>query len=1596
MAKCSQTAREFIQNAFGPAVAVQCSPDAEQVCQKNNLSFVEMVRPFCKLTTEAHVRDPTNQVHVIHNLRIIMSEMDTQQPVPAMARKMLNDAVSNTQPQTVEGSRADFITVGEYNLQLNSSTPWFEAYRDTFLQVLPLSDHEYLRHLVACVCVVSSKHTDPMAEFTRLSQQQHELQHTSQAKYPKWFTPNTYKYYVLLHDVAEGDDSRAEEVFKGMKSSYGQNGCHLLKVNSRPLNSAKENSAGGPETMTGNLPDPWSQFLNKKDVEHDSPDSGQSGHSTENTDTFPDKVTESEPDQGVTVTPPPETNSVHEPPAEASSEEEKEPEAEVISHPLEQSDDEPELTKSRAETEDSYNANSTDTMNQLNEAARRKGNVPHGLYLTLSDHDRLRIFAHEFAVRGLLPHIERTIRTLNEQLASRKGLHRSFFSATKKWFGGNKQAEKGSGVQSNNGGGIYSEASAEVQLRKLGDLCFLVQMYDLAYTSYHTAKRDYTNDHAWMHAAGSLEMAALSVFMQGSPQRQYPSHYMDSAIQMYNQTCKNPQFATRTTLLSTEILKSMNLFGDAAMQFIKMTSEDSDLRSALLLEQAAHCFTSMKMPMVRKYAFHMILAGHRFSKAGQRKHALRSYSQAMQIYKGKSWTLAEDHINFTIGRQSFNLKQLENAVSAFRHLLINESKQTPTQQTAFLREYLFVFKAITAKTRTSNGGMTEDETDEEEHWLTTSVNEGTTVPGTLPQLPLPYIRTADTRVLLCQESQFPTTTGSRTRATSVSLEQPLDRPTLQKWIELEDLAVRVANNGSLPASYRPTVQCLGKCSNNAHRPVCVVGETLTVEVVFSNPLRIPLVLSDLLLIWRFVPIKYMGPGGEDKQHDMITNENIEPGKMSLAGEVLHTQVIKEFVLAAQETKPARLILVPQQTGELRILGVAYSLGGGSSQQQHVSTSGIAGLQTPPPSPQSQPPAVVTQQPMLSPSPTVTPPGTTPLTSSSNQLVPPTTGSPKPPPKKPSYISSVYVRGKQELEIQGPRLNSTKQERCSTIYGSDRRLDPIVAPSMPLLEVSFLNFPTALLCGEVQQTLVEFTNTGKCTLHRLRVASSNPEFFSFGITQPEEQRTSKYIYKTLPLDGDESGKALSAKMCNVTDVIDVPLPDGTLAPGATACLPMWVRGVNSSGVHEIDFLFYYQSLEKNPKMSHRVLHHTAVVQTSNSLCIRAVAERSRLAQVSSHQDDTNCLVINLGMENLNQINSWNPLSTIQLAPLPLIHDSNITEFTILQVSAASPVWTLTPISTQCNIDMRINGKESILMCFKAQKLKKPCAEDEVVFTNIVYNKEQIDSSVTPCSDFYFRSLYVPSPRPSPSDPNPAMEQPPDEAKVAEDQSKAELEAATKVQLSLMVIWKAFVVDDTGSHVITGQHHLTLDRLDKPASSLAEPEPVVEQPPITFTKQEEAAVDQGAGDENLSQLVKYTVNHPKESTHSFNTDRLCVVGVTLVVHNCSGCELYIQVETDPTSQNGALMLKSPVHQPTISYLNTFTWISGAALGFSLAAGETRQLTMEACFCRPGVYNLSNINIFAGRGAGKGAEVEVNLEELALQRQNAPSLMVVSNSV
>ena len=244
----------------------------------------------------------------------------------------------------------------------------------------------------------------------------------------------------------------------------------------------------------------------------------------------------------------------------------------------------------------------------------------------------------------------------------------------------------------------YAPEGPELQLRRLGDIGFMFQNYEMAFKHYYASKRDFQTDQAWPFYAGALEMAAISNFMlhqlnpNGGSRQPYPTRYMEQAITTYASTCKMPLLATRAAIISTEALKCQKYYNDAAMQLIKMTSEDSDLRSAILLEQAAHCFINMKM--ARKYAFHMILAGHRFSKAAQRRHALRCYDSALRVYRGRSWSLAEDHIHFTIGRQSFNLKNLKDSAAAFKQLLTDQSSQTPQQMASFLKEYLFVFKQL--------------------------------------------------------------------------------------------------------------------------------------------------------------------------------------------------------------------------------------------------------------------------------------------------------------------------------------------------------------------------------------------------------------------------------------------------------------------------------------------------------------------------------------------------------------------------------------------------------------------------------------------------------------------------------------------------------------------------------------------------------------------------------------------------------------------------------------------------------------------------------------------------------------------------------------
>nr|CAD7568876.1 unnamed protein product [Timema californicum] len=740
-----------------------------------------------------HIRDPSGGSIPVRNLRITMQDVNSRPPQPTLARKFLNESVSlscnerNTTLQivvTVPGYRSRDLGFNPWHLQIFSeavgleqgqlcltggnqsidipiSIPWFEAWRETFLQVQFPSDHEFTKHYIACVLVAASTEGNPAELLQHMSQQLQQLQNLTPAKLPKWFSPGVMRYYVLVHDITDGDSAKAEAAFSAIKTMYGEIACHFLQINSRVAGYGDDHS---------HLPDPWSQFLlrhidNQDSSDHDS--SPRTPAEMGGITVMPSRLIteghsdgETVMDGGVTV----RSSAVMMSSLELAQEAGENSPVPVTHHPL-SPDAGPNnvlLDKACPTTNDIYSAPNHVNFNvwagQSAQLNHTQSSLQHGACLTSSDLEHLRTFVQEFCIKALLPYVENQIQQLSDLISNKKGVSRSLFSATKRWFGSNKPGLPGSNTATN--AVIYSNDAPELQLRRLGDLCFMFGHYSLAFQAYHTAKRDFNADQAWLYYAGALEMAALSAFMQGEVTRK-AQEYMEESIVTYLTSCKMPQFATRATLLSTECLKGRNLYGEAAKQFIRMTSEDSDLRSALLLEQASYCFLKSARPrMIR------------------------------------NWGLAEDHIHFTIGRLAMNLKQVSEAALSFSKLLNPSSSQNGPQQAAFLREFLTSHMQL----------ITEDNSNS----------------GTLPTLPLPLIDSNAISVLIGALSSHPPTdqSSSSVPATGVMFSDAQADNT--RWFKLEEQLIAEAQ-GTLPMIFKPTIQLFSKHTNNVIKPLALAN-----------------------------------------------------------------------------------------------------------------------------------------------------------------------------------------------------------------------------------------------------------------------------------------------------------------------------------------------------------------------------------------------------------------------------------------------------------------------------------------------------------------------------------------------------------------------------------------------------------------------------------------------------------------------------------------------------------------------------------------------------------------------------------------------------
>lgn len=142
------------------------------------------------------------------------------------------------------------------------------------------------------------------------------------------------------------------------------------------------------------------------------------------------------------------------------------------------------------------------------------------------------------------------------------------------------------------------------------------------------------------------------------------------------------------------------------------------------------------------------------------------------------------------------------------------------------------------------------------------------------------------------------------------------------------------------------------------------------------------------------------------------------------------------------------------------------------------------------------------------------------------------------------------------------------------------------------QVFFLQFPTALLCGEIRKAYVEFCNVSGVALCGLRVVSTHAAFFTFGsqATTPLSPTSAENCspYKTVATPLQRASEATESLVSaddfrQPSGVIEIPIDGSILQPGQSTQLPLWLRGPDQEGVHEINFLFYYESAEKGLKI-----------------------------------------------------------------------------------------------------------------------------------------------------------------------------------------------------------------------------------------------------------------------------------------------------------------------------------------------------------------------------------------------------------------------------
>ncbi|KAK3240229.1 hypothetical protein CYMTET_49920 [Cymbomonas tetramitiformis] len=454
-----------------------------------------------------------------------------------------------------------------------------------------------------------------------------------------------------------------------------------------------------------------------------------------------------------------------------------------------------------------------------------------GAQLTEDDLVTLDSLVKDFTIKVMLPYMENRVVSLNQQVTdTRKGLKNQLKS-----FWGYRKEKPKSGPEGQDalaGGGHYAYNSPESQLRILADLAFLLRDYELALSHYRLLAADYKADKAWKRFAGVQEAMGLTLFMTDGARREMEICF-DSAFQSYSR-CASPngvgqspvdmgmaRYSTRSMLFLSSIFRSHGMFRDATLPLMRASYQESPLRAALLLEQSAYCYLHSQPQLLRKFGFHMVLAGQRYNSCHQRWHAIRAYTTVLGVYCSKGWAYIEEHLHFALGRQVSFIGDLAGSVQYLVKLLGACSHQPAALQATYLREFLYVMQCLSEQGR-PGGDMDPAAA------AAAAAAGAAAVAAALPaeDLPLPEVNLERIHVHFHDHRSY-----ASPSAVQVGEEV---------WSQVEAPVVPVAQAG-------PTWMDGNKATKEVTN-TCVAGEEIGVDVELCNRLQVQIEVSQVRLL----------------------------------------------------------------------------------------------------------------------------------------------------------------------------------------------------------------------------------------------------------------------------------------------------------------------------------------------------------------------------------------------------------------------------------------------------------------------------------------------------------------------------------------------------------------------------------------------------------------------------------------------------------------------------------------------------------------------------------------------------------------------------